>query len=270
MKTIKIVFTLIVLAFIVTACEKVIDVDLNDAEPRIVIEAVIWEGEHDMVVKVSKTAPYFDNSPSEKISNASIKLKYDDTAQDVPNTGEGEYHFALNAKAGTTYNLEVMVEGETYTASTSMLDKIAIDSAYSVYEEGFGPIEAGYKVYLKYQDPANVPNYYRLMYDLNGQFQNEAGDLRVYNDIRNDGLEVELGLLTKSFEVGDTLDLTFIHFDEPSYDYFSTLGDIIGGGGPGPSGGSAAPGNPLSNWSNNALGYFSAYNYDTARVVVIE
>jgi len=40
------------------------------------------------------------------------------------------------------------------------------------------------------------------------------------------------------------------------------LSNIIGGRG------GAAPGNPLSNWSNNALGYFSAYTADKGEVVV--
>ncbi|NME66996.1 DUF4249 domain-containing protein [Flammeovirga aprica] len=267
MKSIQLIVSVIVIAFLVTACEKVIDVDLKDAAPRIVIEAVLMEGENDFEVKISKTAPYFDNSPSEKIDNASITLKYNDQTIDVPSKGNGSYSVPVNAVINTEYHLEVNVDNEVYNASTTMLDKVAIDTIYSEYEEGFGPRESGYYVYIKYTDPGDVENFYRLTHDLNGEYQNTENDLRVFNDLRNNGNQPKTSLGFKVFEIGDVVDVKLIHFDEPSYDYFNSLNDIIGGGG-GPSGGSAAPGNPLSNWSNNALGYFSAYNYDSASITV--
>ncbi|KXX68464.1 DUF4249 domain-containing protein [Flammeovirga sp. SJP92] len=269
MKSIQLIVSAIIIAFLVTACEKVIDVDLKDAAPSIVIEAVLMEGENDFVVKISKTAPYFDNSPSEKIDHANVTLKFNDEEIDIPNSGNGIYSLPVNALINTEYHLEVNVDNETYNASTTMLDKVMIDTIYSEFEEGFGPRESGYYVYIKYTDPGDVENFYRLTHSLNGEYQNTESDLRVFNDLRNNGNQPKTSLGFKVFEEGDVVDVNLIHFDESSYDYFSSLNDIIGGNG-GPSGGAAAPGNPLSNWSNNALGYFSAYNYDTATIIIGE
>ncbi|NLR94477.1 DUF4249 domain-containing protein [Flammeovirga agarivorans] len=262
---------LILLSFLLwsTSCEKVIDIELNDATPQVVIEAVILEGEHDFTVKVSRTAPYFDNTPSEKIENAVITLKYDDQIQDIPHIGEGEYQFPLDAKVDTEFALEVDVDGTVYTASTTLIEKIAIDSIYYEYEEGFGPREAGYIVYIKYTDPAAYSNFYRITHSLNGIYQNTSKDLQVFDDSKTNGNQVKVPVRSKTFELGDVVHLQLIHFDEPSYDYFNSLDDIISSGG-GPRGGSAAPGNPLSNWSNNALGYFSAYSSDTANITITE
>lgn len=267
MKSIQLIVSVIVIALLVTACEKVIDVELNDADPKIVIEAVLMEGENDFEVKISRTAPYFDNSPSEKIDDASITLKYGGETINVPSIGNGSYSVPVNAIINTEYHLEVNVDNEVYNASTTMLDKIAIDTIYYEYEEGFGPRESGYYVYIKYTDPGDEENFYRITYDLNGEYQNSEKSLKVFNDLRSNGNQPKESLGSKFFEEGDEVKVRLIHFDEPSYDYFNSLNDIIGGGG-GPSGGAAAPGNPLSNWSNNALGYFSAYNYDSASITI--
>ncbi|MBD0401617.1 DUF4249 domain-containing protein [Flammeovirga sp. EKP202] len=268
MRSIQFILAVITVAFLVTACEKVIDVDLKDATPKIVIEAVLMKGENVFEVKISKTAPYFDNSPSEKIDNADVTLTYLDRSVTIPNTGNGSYTLPINAIINTEYHLEVNVEDEVYNASTTMLDKVLIDSIYSEYEEGFGPRESGYYVYVKYTDPGDIENFYRLTHDVNGEYQNTEDDLRVFNDVRNNGNQPRVSLGFKVFEEGDVVDVKLIHFDEASYDYFSSLNDIIGGSGGGPSGGAAAPGNPLSNWSNDALGYFSAYNYDSASIII--
>ena len=91
--------------------------------------------------------------------------------------------------------------------------------------------------------------------------------MQVLNDNRNDGNQVRTSLMMKTFQSGDLVEIELIHFDEASYNYFSTLGDIIGSS-RGPNSGSAAPGNPISNWTNGALGYFSAYSADVAEIVI--
>lgn len=258
--------TVILFLLIATSCEKVIDVDLKDASPELVIEAVIYEGENDFTVKVSRTAPYFENEPTEKIDNATVTLKYDDAVVDVPNIKSGEYIIPLNAKVNTSFSLEIEVDDKHYSASTTLIEKVAIDSIYYEYQEAFGPRDAGYIVFVQFTDPV-VTNFYRVTHFLNGTYQNSNADLQLIEDSKINGNQVHFPLRRKVFEMGDSIDVQLIHFDEASYDYFNSLSDIINTGG-GPSGGSAAPGNPLSNWSNNALGYFSAYSMDTASITI--
>ncbi|WP_170178355.1 DUF4249 domain-containing protein [Flammeovirga pectinis] len=260
--------TLSLFLLIGTSCEKVIDIDLKDASPELVIEAVIYKGENDFTVKVSRTAPYFDNTPTEKIDNAKVSLKFEGETLDIPNVGRGEYITFLNAKVNTAFLLEVEVDGKSYSATTDLIEKVAIDSVYYEYQEAFGPREAGYTVFVQFTDPA-ATNFYRLTHSLNGVYQNGNNDLQVMEDSKINGNKTHFPIRGKIFEVGDKIDVQFIHFDEASYDYFNSLADIINTGG-GPNGGSAAPGNPLSNWSNNALGYFSAYSYDTASIIIVE
>jgi len=270
MKALKNIFTLAFLLGTLASCEKVIDVELEDSTPKIVIEAVLQEGESDFVVSISKTAPYFDNQSPKVIDDAIVLLSDDkNNTYEIHNIGNGKYKKSMKASTNTEYQLQVKIDGTAYLATSYLPEKVAIDSVYDVYEEGFGPRESGYTVYLQYSDPANVPNYYRVTHDLNGEYQNNAEDLQVLNDNNNDGNQARIPLFMQTFQKGDAVNLSLIHFDESSYDYFSSLGDIIGGN-MGPNSGSAAPGNPISNWSNNALGYFSTYSADTVSLVVGE
>lgn len=268
MKSLKYLVTFLSIALLASSCEKVIDVDLIDEDPELVIEAVLKEGKHEFVVSISKTAPYFDNTPSEKIDNAKVLLKIGNgNIIDIPSLGNGTYADTITAADNTEFQLEVDVDGVVYIASSYLPETVAIDSIYAVFEEGFGPRESGYQVYLEYTDPANVSNFYRLLHSLNGEYQNTASDLQILNDNRNDGNQVRIPLMMKTFQKGDLVEVELIHFDEASFDYYSSLGDIIGGG-MGSNNGSAAPGNPISNWSNGALGYFSTMSSDTTKIVV--
>src|SRR5690554_6820716 len=56
------------------ACEKVIEVDLNDSEPEIVIEGNLSNDNGVLEVKISKTGSYFNTAPYEKVANAEVFL----------------------------------------------------------------------------------------------------------------------------------------------------------------------------------------------------
>ena len=58
-----------------TACEKVIDVDLNEATPAVVIEGNLVYNERNLQVKISRTGSYFGDEPLNKVSGAEVYLE---------------------------------------------------------------------------------------------------------------------------------------------------------------------------------------------------
>ena len=246
-----------------TSCEKVIEIDLEDADTQVVIEANLATGEAPFQVKISTTAPYFESGLPQAIEHATIRLLDENgNVYAVPHVQNGIYATLVNANVEQTYTLEVEIDGELYVAKSYLPAPVLLEEIYAEYQPAQGPLPEGYAVYFRYQDPANVANYYRAVHAVNGELQQKPDDLQVLNDRINDGALTLNGLLQQAFDLGDTVTVELRHFDETSYTYFSSLGDIIGGG-MGPNSGSAAPGNPTTNWSNNALGYFSAYSSDS-------
>ena len=62
----------------------------------------------------------------------------------------------------------------------------------------------------------------------------------------------------EEFKSGDTITVEMQTIDEPAYLYFNTLRRALARSTGGPFG-STSPAIPTTNWTNNALGYFSAY-----------
>lgn len=258
------------LVLFLSACEKVIEVDLEEAQSQVVIEANLQAEDNIITVNISNTAPYFESGNTNKIENATVSLinSANETIS-LNHIENGEYNASITPIYGAEYTLRVVYNGETYEANSILPNQVQIDSAFSQYQEAFGPSEAGYQVFLRYSDPANENNYYRLRHYLNNELQNTTADLQMLNDNFNDGNRVQTQLFLKTFDPGDVVNVELIHFDESSYDYFSSLSDIVGSNN-GPNSGSAAPGNPISNWTNNALGYFSCSTSSFYSVVVEE
>lgn len=251
------------------ACEKVIDIDLENSDPQLVIEANLIAPQNLIRVEISRSADYFDNSDPIKIENAEIVLVDAEAVNiNVPHLNDGIYEISLDPVVGTTYELSVKVDGVTYTAKSTLKEKIEITEVIAEFEEANGPIDEGYNLSVRFMDPDEEENYYRLIHTLNGVEQKDGNDLIVIDDFLFDGGLVRLRLFRKVFDLGDSLELELIHLDEAGFDYYNSLADIINTEGGGPNGGSAAPGNPNSNWSGNILGYFSAYHADQVSFVV--
>jgi hypothetical protein len=93
---------------------------------------------------------------------------------------------------------------------------------------------------------------------VNGKLQTNEGELNLYSDELFDGKAIGLVQQSAVVHEDDAIIIEFQSIDKATYDYFSTLESI--------SGieiiQSASPANPISNFSNGALGYFSAYSFD--------
>lgn len=257
------IFLFIVLSLLFSSCEEVIDIDLDQSEKHIVIEAKLHEGYQVFSVFASYSFPYFNNKLPEVIENAEISISNNQGFQiEVPYREYGLYQVRMEGVAGNTYTLKVNIDDRTYVAESYLPPKVQLDSLFYEYEDGKEILDEGYYVHYEFTDPKGIDNYYRSTYYLNGLHSNSADDLRVYFDDSFDGNNIERLVTFDPFEVNDTITLELIHFDKASYDYFSTLGDFLGGVG------GAAPANPISPWSGDALGYFSAYSSDRLSIII--
>jgi hypothetical protein len=257
-------FLFLLCALFMFSCERVIDVDLNDAAPAIVIEGNISNTLNDAAVKISMTSSYFDTLPSEKVSGAVVIITSDNGDNFILEEMENGLYKTQNArfKEGAVYNLFVEVNGENYGATSRLNSSVLIDSIKFYYENS--PFfEEGYYVNVYLSDPFGFNNYYRLKYSKNGELQNRIEDLILFDDRYVDGNVIEVTLFNQPFERNDTVTLQLISLDEGAYEYLRTFQELVNN-----NPGSAAPANPNTNLSNGALGYFSAWS-STIKTAII-
>lgn len=253
------------------SCEKVIDIDLKDADKVLVIEGNVSNTETTHFVRISKTVPFSSNSTDNPQSGASIRIM-EEVAENRPDydfvVPKAERAFTevtpglyqLNnyrATPGRKYTLIVELEDQSYEATSTMPAPISIDSIGTVTDSFFGDDEK--TVGLVYQDPPNEKNYYRYLLTVNGK---AITDVLVYNDKFNDGKKVQRNLYVEDLDlrIGDSVWVEQQCVDQAVFNYFN---GILAN-----NPGATSPANPISNFSNGALGYFSAHGVTRAGTTI--
>ena len=259
-------YILLLLALFAAGCEKVIHVDLNNANPEIVIEALLHDNENSCRVNISETGSYFEPYNKHAVTGADIVLS--DSEGHIFNfndNGDGVYQSdSFTPVYGQLYTISVDAGGKTYQASSYLNRPVPVNSLSSEYRQGTLFFDSGYIVTCNFTDPAGTPDYYRIKISVNGQEDSSPYDYYVFKDEFFNGKTIGIPLQRQLFNPGDTVRVELLRIDEAAYDYFNTLESILGSS----SAGSAAPANPVSNFSNNALGYFSAYSSSGKTIII--
>lgn len=255
------------------SCEEVIDLDLGNAEPRIVIEATITTDPGPYHVRVNRSVNYGELNEFPPISGATLTLTDEaGNSETLEEVSEGLYQVqAFQGENGKMYGLEVLHEGKTYEASSTMpATVIPIQSLEYIFEEETLFVDEGYYVTAYFADPEDEVNYYRLKIFVNGEpyyFDQDGVPVKddnfwLVNDKFFNGKVMDFEF-PQTLKAGDKVDVELHQVDRAAYDYYRTLVDLMGFGG-------VAPANPLSNWNNGALGYFGAVSVTYASIVIGE
>ena len=263
----KLLFGIAIIALSFVSCERIIDIDLNEANPKIVIEANLSNRTRSCQVKITRTGSYFSAYTPNIVSGAKITLSNNKSSYSFFEETDGIYTMNTTSKLlPGTYKLLVEADGEKYEAVSVMPNPVLINYLGSEYAQKTYFQDAGYRINYGLVDPANDENYYRVKYFVNGELQNEGDDYFLISDELFNGNPVEMQLYGKRFEEGSRVVVELMSIDKNTYDYFNTLINVVEQ----ELTESAAPANPKSNFSNGALGYFSAYSSDAKIIVVGE
>ncbi len=245
------IYLLPVFFVLASSCEEVIYVDLNTGHPRYVIEADLDNLSNEQTIRISQTVSFDNDQASNPVNDAEVEVigARGQNFSFYP-TGEGYYkHMNFTPMANNEYHLIVRIAGEEFTATETMPEFIGVDSIGSLEETIFN--EVNYSVLIKFADPINQADYYKYLVSLNEQ---PFKFLQAFSDKYNDGLYVthQLSDFNKPFVLGDSILIRRQIIRKPVFDYWNQIQML--------NPGSAAPGNPKSNISNGAFGYFSVSN----------
>jgi hypothetical protein len=232
-------------------CQKVININLNSASPAIVIVGNVNDQPGPYTVTLSQTVNFSQPNTFPPVSGAFLTIAdnvgvIDTLVQTVP----GTYHTTkIMGVAGRTYYLTVIANGQTYASASSMPQAVTFDTLTIVQQTGFRDTnlfpEAGFL------DPATGNNYYRFI-----ETRNDTVVTRIFaiSDEYSHGRYVQYTLRSDTaLAVNDSVKVEMQCIDPGTYQYFNTIREASGGST------NVTPANPISNISNNALGYFSAH-----------
>jgi hypothetical protein len=262
---------LYILGFLVIAlssCEKVIDVDLNDAEKKFVVEANLADQPGSALVRLSQTRNFDEDNDFPGISGATVTIaETGGTIYTLTEGNAGEYgHPTLQAISGKTYTLSVQINGQTFTSVCSAPVAVEIDSLFVTDEVLFG--ESQKTVNVRFQEPPGRGQAYRFIQYINDKKEKQ---ILVSNDDYIDGRLVTSKLFyfadedenEEPIKSGDDIRVEFLSIDPSVYLYWFSLARSSTGGSQ-----QGTPSNPVSNIEGGALGYFSTHCLRTGTLVV--
>ncbi len=271
-KHIHIITLTIFVSFILVSCEKVIHLDLNSAETRVVIEGNITPGAGPYEVVIRTSGDYYTAEGIMPISGAQVIISDDfGTFDTLEEKLEGVYLTSkIVGESDRTYSLNVVYEDNSYSGSELLPIKVTIDSlGYDEIPKNAGPPPEEpenkvYNIYCYFHDPVETENYYRFTVLINGEEEeNRRGNYNVTNDQLFNGQHIKYALWYVEAAPQDTITIVMDNIGFNTYEYFRTLNDALSSGGMG-----GTPYNPITNLNNDALGYFGAYARDNSNIVL--
>jgi hypothetical protein len=243
------------------SCEDVIDVDLNNADPKLVIDASInWfknTSGNEQDIRLTLSAPYFDDEVPPAVGAQVRIIKASNEVFIFTEDGAtGIYkNTSFIPEINETYTLEITYEGDTYRATETLKSVVDIDSVEQNDEGGFSGEETELKAF--YTDPANEDNYYffEFLSDIP-----EIPDLEVYDDEFTDGNQIFGFYTEEDLEAGDLVTIRNYGVSERFYEFMFILlqQNAEDGGGPFETQPATVRGNCINetNPDNFPLGYF--------------
>lgn len=237
---------------LIFGCQKVIQVDLNAAPNKLVIEGNITDQPGPQMVKLTKSIPFDQPNTYPGISGALVIIKDNlglvDTLSDQ---GNGIYLTkSWSGVSGRTYELFVSLNSDTYTAISKMPTKINFDSLGLTYIPFGGKSSAFATPYFR--DGKDLGESYRFILNVNGK---QDPTNVAWNDNVGNGRWSNQPIIPNNndqeLKSGDSILVEMQCIDANIYNYYFTLFNTDQG---------VTPANPPTNIKgSDALGYFSAH-----------
>lgn len=255
--------SVVFLAFV--SCEKIIVLEVEDAEPIIVVEGICRDGLGENYVFLSWSSRLYENNEFKKISDAIIVVTDESGNQfsfEEDATIPGKYSSdSLEVFPSSVYDVSIIAEGKTITGTTKTQSKPVIDSlTYLSYSLTGNSSDTEYLIsYHAVDAPGEQNNYWARIW-IGGE---EPNIYYLGNDDFIDGQYYEAIFFGVRAGQGDTVLVELMSMDENIYRYYYQLSNNAD-----QSQFSAAPSNPEGSLEGDAIGFFGAFTTDSVMIVM--
>lgn len=262
----KYIYTLFVSLLLLTACEKEISFDYNSIEPLYVIEGRVTNETTEVII--TQTRDMENGMKGAGLSNARVAITDSDGLAEALQYQADGYYRSLSGwtgEPGKTYSLSVVIGEHEFTSYSEMNGEVKIDSIYFYWMKALNDKYLFFRV--RFEDRKEEENYYCYRVYRNG----EIYKWDVGRDKGNDGEIIEEDFLCMTEKTaqdnkqedwdeilyeGDLIELEIQTIDHRTYDYLNSL-----------TMSEDASANPINNFTNGGLGYFSAYSTVRRQIV---
>lgn len=253
-------FSILLITILLTSCTDVIDVDVPEAEPRLVVEASLdWEQGTEgnvQTILLSLSTPYFNSETINYVTGAKVKVTNNNTSEvfNFLDNNNGAYTTTNFVPiVDNEYSLEITYNGETYLAVETLMPVTGINDVYQSKDQGFN--KDYLEVNVTFDDPADIENFYLLKFQQQGNFLPELFDI---SDEFTDGNEMHVFYEKEEFKAGDVVAINLYGISKQYYNFIRLLIEQSSDGGPFATIPAQLKGNCINQTApeNYAFGYF--------------
>ena len=262
-----------------SACEKDIDIQLDETEPKLVVDGQIEAGQSPRIV-LTKSLDYFGALDPASLRNSFVRNARLTIAaggqtftliEDSLAVGANKLYYytlpSLKGQLNTAYTLTIQTGGQTYTARTTIpAINRRIDSVWTEPATVDGDSVTYARLMMKVTDAPGFGDYIRYFTRRNNEpfypgfnsvFDDQVVDGKTYTVNIPRGVNKNEVLEERDlfFRKGDAVVLKLSQIDKTTYDFwrtfefnFQSIGNPF-----------SSPIKVLGNVSNGALGYFGGY-----------
>jgi hypothetical protein len=192
MKYIKTIFGVIATGLLLASCEDVINPNLREADPVLVIDAWINNKVEDQVVRLTLSQPYLSDEVPPGVSGATVTVTYDGGTLDFMEDSDepGVYRWTTDeatseevfGETGRAYTLTVVVDGQTFEAVSKINRTVAIDSiTFELDDSPFYP-ENSYLAQFWAREPVGTGDTYWIRPYKNGIPLSKPSEINIAYD----------------------------------------------------------------------------------------
>lgn len=169
------------------SCEDQVIVETDPAPVLLVVDGWITTEVADQTITLSRSQPYFDNTFADPVTGATVVVE--SSNGDIYNfieTDDGEYTWTAGTDSlgvvGTTFNLSIDVDGETYLSTSTVGRVPVIDSIGQEFEEDSFLGGAGVRTNFFARDPVGFGDTYWIKTFKNGDYLGKPEEINIAFD----------------------------------------------------------------------------------------
>ena len=261
------------------SCEEVIDVDVPNQTPKLVVDASInWVKGTDgseQIIKLLLSTDYFSSETYVPALGADVRITNlitDEVVQFLDNN-DGDYITSdFVPVLNTDYKLDIIYDGETYTSLEKFKSVSSISNITQTTSGGFN--DSLIEVNIFFNDPVLDENYYLVKFQedidllptfivLKDEFTN-GNEMTIFFEKDDDDSDSD------ALNTGDVVNIELVGISKQYYNYMSLLLDQTEGQGPFATTPAPVNGNCInvSNPDKFAYGYFRLTEVDQETYIV--